>query len=628
MFAEIEEKQVRKIICLRPVPPVSDRAFWDGLDEAWKTASLALGEQYLGYRYPNNLATDFMRFVRTGNREIFEARLFANRHALNALVLAECVENKGRFLDDIVNGIFSACEESGWQLPAHNNGLPLPDAGEPVLDLFACETGAILATALFLLEDELDQISPVIGRRIRDELERRIYRPYLERHFWWMGNGKDRMNNWTIWCTQNVLLSAFLVSSDKARNRRILKKACQSIDHFLDAYGEDGCCDEGAQYYRHAGLCLFQTMEVLNAVTDNAFAPLYREKKIKNIASYFFHVHVQGSRFINFSDCSPIAGSAGARDFLFGERTENAAMMAFAARSFVESLPESLTLPKENSLYDRLQQGVCAARMKEYDRGNGNRARFSPPDIYYESTGLFVARDERICLAVKAGGNGDSHNHNDTGSFILYQDGKPVFVDVGVETYTKQTFSPQRYELWTMQSQYHNLPTIDGMMQKDGASYCAKDVVCRLGEEVCSIQMDLSGAYPDGCKAKAFLRIVCLQKQKGVTVKDRVIWKKEKGAVIWNLMTEEKPVPAQIENRQGDDKWTFSLGDRGTFWVEGAALLGVEEIPIKDPRLRTAWKEKLYRIRLLWKADEAQMQFDEADDAEDLALEKRRALHK
>ena len=36
----------------------------------------------------------------------------------------------------------------------------------PVLDLFACETGSILATVSYLLGNELDKISPFITKRI------------------------------------------------------------------------------------------------------------------------------------------------------------------------------------------------------------------------------------------------------------------------------------------------------------------------------------------------------------------------------------------------------------------------------------------------------------------------------
>lgn len=98
-------------------------------------------------------------------------------------------------------GIFSICEESAWQLPPHNSyerdtpQLLLPDATQPVLDLFACETGAILGTVCYLLKEKLDAISPFLTRCIAYELDHRIFTPYLTRHFWWMGNGSEPMNN-------------------------------------------------------------------------------------------------------------------------------------------------------------------------------------------------------------------------------------------------------------------------------------------------------------------------------------------------------------------------------------------------------------------------------------------------
>ena len=72
----------------------------------------------------------------------------------------------------------------------------------------------------------------------------------------------------------------------------ILHKAAESCDYFLKDYGNDGCCEEGAQYYRHAGLCLYGAMTVLNTVTDGHFDTLFRWDKVKNIASYILNVHV------------------------------------------------------------------------------------------------------------------------------------------------------------------------------------------------------------------------------------------------------------------------------------------------------------------------------------------------
>ena len=92
--------------------------------------------------------------------------------------------------------------------------------------------------------------------RIVLEVNRRILTPYLTEHFWWMGNGDEEMNNWTPWCTQNVLLCAFALPFEESVRRRVIEQACRSLDCFLKDYGEDGCCSEGAQYYGHAARCV------------------------------------------------------------------------------------------------------------------------------------------------------------------------------------------------------------------------------------------------------------------------------------------------------------------------------------------------------------------------------------
>ncbi len=594
MFQEIMDGFQGEILEFRPYGRIGERKAWDAMDLEWKEGTVGLGMEYLGHEFPWLSPAQYMDFGRTGNRSRFEANYFEKRRALGSLTLAECAENKGRFLDDIVNGVFSICEESGWQLPAHNTyvrdapQLPLPDAKSPVLDLFACETAAVLATVFYLMKEKLDGVCPLICKRIGQELQERVFAPYLNKHFWWMGNGEEPLNNWTIWCTQNVLLAAFLTDTDKGLQRRILEKACRSADYFLAEYGEDGCCDEGAQYYRHAGLCLFQTLETANAVTGGAFGKLYAEEKIKNIASYILNVHVADEYYVNFADCSPIAGRAGVREFLFGERSGNGEMMRFAAQEFMAGGRDSLLLPEENNLFYRLGNGANAARIRDYAKRHPEPARH--PDIYYPSTGLFLARDKRACLAVKAGGNADSHNHNDTGSFTVYLDGKPFLIDVGVESYTKKTFSPQRYEIWTMQSSYHNLPSIHGAMQAAGDNYCAKDVRWELKEDACRIEMELAGAYPREAKTLSYRREASLTKGHEICIRDRFRLL-EAGDIVLSLMTYERP--ALLAH---DDKgFSLQIGTLGQLHAAGGIFLRIEEIPILDPRLAKTWKHPIYR---------------------------------
>lgn len=590
MFLEIANSQTGSLAAFHPYPAASSRQDYEMLPDTLKKQLVAIGESHLNYICPTITATDFMRFSRSGNRVQYESKLFERRIVLNALVLAECIDYQGRFLDDIVNIIFAICEESAWQLPAHNSyvrdtpALILPDVTKPVVDLFAAETGAVLSVAEYLLHDALQMVSPTISTMITDNINRRIITPYLDSHFWWMGDGVMPLNNWTVWCTQNVLLTAFTSTFSSDLRHAVFMKACQSLDYFLEGYGEDGCCDEGAQYFRHAGLCLFNNVEILNEISNQAFKGLYQEQKIKNIASYILNVHVDGKYYVNFADCSPVAGRCNAREYLFGQRTDNLDLMAFAASDYQKS--EDPLLLQEHNLFYRLQMLFTHCEMMQWEKD----AIIPHKDLYYDSVGLFLARDNHLCLAVKAGDNADSHNHNDTGSFTIYKNGKPFFIDVGVESYTQKTFSPDRYEIWTMQSQYHNLPSFDGILQKDGTEYCAQNISCSFDSEICQISMDIGNAYPDE-RITSYVRTAILEKGKHIKISDT--YQGSIKPIILSLMTYEKPeICGNI----------IKIGNLGECKVTGAEEIVSEEIQIKDSRLKSAWEHNIYRC-LVWVSD-------------------------
>ena len=578
-----------------PFAKASDRNVWADLDLEWTSENLKLGQDYKGFTFNALSASDFMELSINGNRTNYENKLFEKRKALSALVIAECLEYKGNYMTDIINGIFSICEESAWFLPAHNTyirdavQLPLPDAISPVLELFSCETGAILATTLYLLEDELNAVSPFISKRIRYELNHRIFEPYLNCHFWWMGNGDERMCNWTIWCTQNVLITAFLSDMlDDNTLTKIIKKAAKSTDYYLKDFGEDGCCDEGAQYYRHSGLCLYNVLDILNNVLNGQLSNLYKEPKVINMATYIMNVHVAGPYYFNFADCAPIAGRATAREFLFAKAISNEKMMTYAATDFIEGSTDSLTAKDEHNLYYRLQNGFSLKEMR------ANVLPFTDSveakEFFYESTGMFITGDGRFSLAVKAGNNGDSHNHNDTGSFTVYADGKPMIIDIGVESYTKKTFSDKRYEIWTMQSAFHNLPTIDGIMQKDGLEYTSKNVSYEFADDVSSISMDISDAYPTNGELRSYTRTVSLHKGNCISINDRIDSNYSLDSVQLSIMTYEKP------EISGDN--SISIGNLGSINFSGCSIKAIEEHKIEDPRLAITWKHSIYRILL------------------------------
>jgi hypothetical protein len=583
MFAERWTSPDTTLRPFVPAPPATDREAWDGLSPALRAQLLADGDAVLNADYPALPATLHLDYARTGDRARFETAYFARRRMLNAMVLAECVEHRGRFLDRIVDGLLLICEESGWQLPAHNSqvrGGPraaLADVASPIIDLFAAETGAQLAVAATVLAAELDAVTPEIVQRIDHELDRRILTPYLGRHFWWMGNGDEPMNNWTAWCTQNVLLTTFSRPTGDDLRRQVIAQAAASLDAFAKDYGDDGACEEGVLYYRHAGLCLFNALVVLDAVAPESFGPLWREPKLRNMAEYIVRMHVEGRRYFNFADSSAIVERCGAREYLFGKAVGSALLADFAAGDWAAE--RKLSQPDEINLFYRLQAAFTFGELEAHRAGPPAKA-----DSFLPSIGLMVAHDDRFALAAKAGNNGESHNHNDVGSVTLYKLGRPVLIDIGVETYTKKTFSADRYDIWTMQSAWHNLPTFEGVMQRDGAGFAARDVAVDLGAERATMSMDFAAAYPPEAGLRTYRRTVTLAKGQGVTIED--IHDGDKAGEL-TLMFAEEP---QLEDAR------IVLSGLAEIAVTGAGPMRLETIPITDARLRIAWPDTLWRV--------------------------------
>ncbi|MBW6425990.1 heparinase II/III-family protein [Rhizobium sp. XQZ8] len=584
MFIEIAEDLPSVLVDFAPGASFSDRAAWDAVATEMRKAVVGDAEVALDLPWSDIKASDYREYALNGNRSRFEELYFSRRRKLNDLVLAELLEARGRFIDTIVDGIFLICEESGWQLPAHNayerggQRFALPDVKRPVIDLFAAETGALLATISALLGEQLEEVSPLICARIGHEVQTRILTPYLSRQFWWMGNGAERVNNWTAWITQNVLLSAFCLKTDQALRRGVVEKALSGLDAFAKDYAPDGACEEGVVYYRHAALCMAGAMTVLDQVAPGSMSTLWADSKIRNMAEYIFNMHVSGHHYFNFADSAAVIEPCSVREYLFGRAVGSDALAQFAANDRLSS--EKPHLPDEWNLWYRVQELLVGSQIK------AETGMVAAGDIFYPGIGVFVARDDRYALALKGGSNGESHNHNDVGSLTIYKDGMPLLIDVGVETYTAKTFSAQRYDIWTMQSAFHNLPTFGGVMQSDGAGFAARDVEVVFSEVAARVSLDISSAYSADAKVRSYRRIVTLRRGQDIEIDD--VHDGDLLAVL-SLMTAVQPA---VDGR------TIQLEGLGHIEMDGVGAIEVDEIDIEDARLRISWPSKIYRLRI------------------------------
>ncbi|MHC4401856.1 MAG: hypothetical protein ACYTG0_19460, partial [Planctomycetota bacterium] len=422
-----------------PFPKAAERAPWEALPEVARSAIVASGEAWLNEKVPGLPATLYLEFRRVGNRSRYQDVWLVRRRMLHTLVLAECIEGKRRFLDAVADVAWAVCEESSWTWPAHigaqKAGSGLPDASEPIVALFSAETAAALAWTVYLLGDELDGVSPQICRRIARDVDARILTPYLERDdFGWMGfSSPDRRpNNWNPWVGSNVLTAALLLETNESRRLELVHKVLRCVDNFLVPYPADGSCDEGPSYWTRAGASLFDNLELLHGATGGR-ADLYDDPAIRQIGRFICRTHVADDRFINVGDCD--ARITVPRDLVFryGQRIDDAPMQALAA---FDLHPESLfdfteglgslgrTLPMLFNLENLLAAGRSSPPLlRDVWLGHSDLELMAARDKAGSAGGLFVA--------AWGGHNGQSHNHNDVGNFILYADGRPFLIDVG-----------------------------------------------------------------------------------------------------------------------------------------------------------------------------------------------------
>jgi hypothetical protein len=571
---------------------------------------LALGQEALATPWPSLPASLYLRFARDGDRAAFETPYFLRRRLLAHLVLAECVEGLGRFLDLIADATWSICEESSWCLPAHiaaqKTGSGLPDTAEPIVDLFAAETSALLAWTHYLLAGQLAQVSPLLPLRIEGEIQKRILSPALEREdFWWMGFTEREVNNWNPWINANWLASVLLIEADEARRIASVAKIMRSLDRFITPYPEDGGCDEGPSYWTRAGASLFDCLELLYSASGGKIN-VYSDPKIQNIGRFVYRAHIARDYYVNFADAPATVSPDASLVYGFGQRIHDEAMRSMGAwlgdRSAQSPTPKDrghdLTRVLRNITFS--QPGSSDGEEPRLGRGFAPLLR----DVYLPDIQFFAARDQAattagLYLAAKGGHNAESHNHNDVGHFIVYHNGKPLIIDVGVETYTRKTFSTQRYEIWTMQSAYHSLPTIDGIMQAPGKEFAAREVTYSADDESAAFNLDLALAYPPPAQLLSWKRSVVLQRGRQVNLTDAYEFKQAPASLILSLMTPcqiELSTPGSIHLKEAvlpNDRLTAS-GE--ITYNPGDFTISIEEIPITDNRLGSTWGQQVKRI--------------------------------
>ena len=419
--------------------------------------------------------SDWRQYRRTGDRDIGQGKIFFRRNALSQAALALWLNHPAASVDYLQDLLWAVCEETDWRLPAH-------ERERAPIDLVCAERGATLAEILFTVGDRLED---EVKRRVRDEIERRIFRRYWDwtnLDFW-----KTKENNWNHVCNGSIIRTALYLVEDAWTLAHMIHGLIQNMTYGLDAFADDGGCREGPGYwgygfghYLYAAYALYlRTGHELNIMTD---------EKIPKICRYPLASAIEGPFRATFADSG---------------HGRLPATLALLVNKF-HDIPELFELCSA-----REDGALNLADMHDLCLYQGQKATGAPDqrDSVLPSLGQVKLRGKpgkgQITFMALAGNNGVPHNHNDIGTFIVYRNGRLLLTDPGGPVYTRKTFSPERYEILFCNSLGHSVPIINGRQQSDGSRYYGTLKVRNLnGSGVKTAVIQMARAYPRGTVGK------------------------------------------------------------------------------------------------------------------------------
>jgi hypothetical protein len=466
--------------------PITNRAAWDAsvrghpelkeiIARAVKMASQPLPAQ------PDEL---YLEFSKNGNRARWQKVSSTRRERIVVFTLAECLENQSRFIAPLERTIAALCAERTWVLPAHDGHLENFNGKKVDIDLASSMLGAELATAAYLLGD---QLSPATRQLIRENLERRIFAPYRAaingtgKDFWWM----HTHNNWNAVCLNGVTGAALAAISSPAERAWYVALAEQNIGAYLSGgFTSDGYCIEGLGYWNY-GFGNFVVLAENIRESTSGKLDLLAQPLATQPALFGLRAEVINGVYTTIADCHP------------GETPSNILMNYLCRRLGLETARWQ-DAHLIGGLYQQAAMAFLPSELPSLHTGN-HLAEF-PWRTWFTESSVLICRPGMgakipFAVAIKGGNNGVNHGHEDVGSFSVVVGKNMVICDPGGEVYTKRTFSSRRFDSQVLNSFGHAVPVVGGQLQSSGAASRAVVLRTDFTEAADTLELDLHHAY-------------------------------------------------------------------------------------------------------------------------------------
>ena len=468
-LGELSLKRMQEIAgCLSDQPaglgqPVQNRDYWTNPKRSTDLQHfIGQVEKVTATPLPAWNDADYLEFSKVGSRQRGEKMMKARENVIPALVYAECLENKGRFLPTLNQVLEANANDPTWTWPAHDVNLTSYHGTDYTVDLNSSAFGYRLAETVYLLGDKLD---PAVRDLILKRLEQRIFEPFRRtvatgKPCYWLGSQKSREeNNWNPVCLSGVLGSALAVIAEKNERAFYVAAAEHYSQYYLNSFTPDGYCTEGGGYWSY-GFSRYALMRELLVQATGGKIDLFTDSQVVPCVLYALRIRIGPSVVPPFADCQ------------FGVKTD-ANLIAYCSQALSLNLPTAAYSPYNlGGSLGEVDVTPCAVKAQ------ASSTEEDALHFYFKNAGVLAcrpSRDDGLGVGIKAGGN-FSHSHNDIGSYeIAIGDDEMTGDPGGPLFYDKDTFGPHRFDKKLLNSYGHPVPVIGGQLQIDATK--AKPVV-------------------------------------------------------------------------------------------------------------------------------------------------------
>ena len=500
-------ERVRQIAAMLPEHPqgigltCKDRAYWDKMRESRAGKALvSKAAESLKGGMPPFVDSLYLNLNQTGKRWPGEMMMGARYRYLWQLSLAECIENKGRFLPAIRQGIEELCRQKPWSIPAHDRDLHNYKGTHYDVDLVVATEGNSLAQCIYLLGDKLPAESRALALCAFREKVFRPVRRCLEsgKPFWWF----TVTNNWNSVCLAGVTGAALALLPDREERAYYVAAAEKYHGYGLRGYGNDGYCSEGVGYYNYGFGAYITLREEVCRATQGAI-DFFRSPKFARIARYGQNIQMADGVCPAYSDCH-------------ADAVPDRFITDYCARAFgLANAPETCMIPPMGSFSLRSigmfpRQAWPVAMTPEMQAVLDAAA--DPLRTAYDEAGVFIARPAHpaahtLSVSFKGGHNNENHNHNDVGSYAVAVGSLTMAGEMGgPHSYPGDFFSGKAYSYPIKNSYGHPVPRVDGQLQETGSQARGKVLDRSLTETEDTYLLDLLSAYPAACGLEKLTR--------------------------------------------------------------------------------------------------------------------------